>query len=75
MGLPSNISSSVKELAELSDEIWYLSGDKSSDFDWYTRRASLSAVYSTTGMVDLFYYSVLIRSEANMQHRVIYDTR
>ncbi|KAK7204617.1 COQ9-domain-containing protein [Myxozyma melibiosi] len=48
MGLPPNVPASLEELAKLADEIWYLAGDKSSTFDWYTRRASLSAVYSAT---------------------------
>ncbi|KAK9360469.1 ubiquinone biosynthesis protein coq9, mitochondrial [Lipomyces starkeyi] len=48
MGLPQNIPQSLEELAKLSDEIWFLVDDKTSDFDWYTKRASLAAVYSST---------------------------
>ncbi|KAK9237332.1 ubiquinone biosynthesis protein COQ9 [Lipomyces kononenkoae] len=48
MALPQNIPQSLEELAKLSDEIWFLVDDKASDFDWYTKRASLSAVYSST---------------------------
>ncbi|MCJ1282786.1 Ubiquinone biosynthesis protein coq9, mitochondrial [Xylographa opegraphella] len=48
MALPSNISPSIAELARLSDEIWFLAGDTSVDTSWYTKRASLSAVYSST---------------------------
>ena len=32
----------------LSDEIWFLAGDKAVDPSWYTKRASLSMVYSTS---------------------------
>ncbi|KAK9467306.1 COQ9-domain-containing protein [Lipomyces arxii] len=48
MVMPDYAPQAIKELAKLSDEILFLSGDKSSEFDWYTRRASLAAVYSAT---------------------------
>jgi len=50
MSLARNIPTSISELAKLSDEIWYLAGDTSVDTAWYTKRASLSAVYASTGM-------------------------
>jgi len=48
MAQPSNIPTSIGELASLSDEIWFLAGDKSVDSSWYTKRASLSTVYAAT---------------------------
>jgi ubiquinone biosynthesis protein COQ9 len=51
MALPSNLPTSLHELASLSDEIWFLAGDTSVDTNWYTKRASLSAVYAAA---DLF---------------------
>jgi ubiquinone biosynthesis protein COQ9 len=48
MAQPKYVPASLKELAMLSDEIWYLSGDKAVDASWYTKRASLSIVYSTS---------------------------
>ncbi|KFA72375.1 hypothetical protein S40288_05597 [Stachybotrys chartarum IBT 40288] len=48
MAQPSCVPTSVQELAKLSDEIWFLAGDKSVDPTWYTKRATLSMVYSTT---------------------------
>lgn len=48
MAQPTYAPSSLAELARLSDEIWYLAGDKSVDSSWYTKRASLSAIYSAT---------------------------
>ncbi|TGZ82741.1 ubiquinone biosynthesis protein COQ9 [Ascodesmis nigricans] len=48
MSLLENIPASVTELAELSDEIWALAGDTSVDTSWYTKRASLGAVYAST---------------------------
>jgi ubiquinone biosynthesis protein COQ9 len=49
MALPENVGSSVRELARLADEMWYLAGDRSVDFSWYTKRATLSTVYASTG--------------------------
>lgn len=48
MALPSNIPTSIRELAKLSDEIWFLAGDVSVDGSWYTKRASLSTIYAST---------------------------
>lgn len=48
MSLAENIPASVKELGLLSDEMWFLAGDSSVDSSWYTKRASLSAVYAAT---------------------------
>lgn len=48
MSLAENIPVSLKELAALSDEMWFLAGDVSVDSSWYTKRASLSAVYAAT---------------------------
>jgi ubiquinone biosynthesis protein COQ9 len=28
--------------------MWYAAGDRSADFSWYTRRATLAAVYTAT---------------------------
>ena len=46
MAQPSYVPASVKELAKLADEIWFLSGDVAVDPTWYTKRASLSAIYA-----------------------------
>ncbi|KAK1826837.1 COQ9-domain-containing protein [Podospora conica] len=46
MAQPSYAPSSVRELALLSDEIWYLAGDVAVDPSWYTKRASLAGIYA-----------------------------
>jgi ubiquinone biosynthesis protein COQ9 len=46
MTLPNNIAGSLNSLHELSDEIAWLAGDKSTDFSWYTRRAAISTLYA-----------------------------
>ena len=48
MAQPSYTSTSIAELARLVDEIWFLAGDTSVDTSWYTKRASLSAIYSAS---------------------------
>ncbi|KAF3763751.1 hypothetical protein M406DRAFT_65097 [Cryphonectria parasitica EP155] len=48
MAQPSYVPESLRELAKLSDEIWFLAGDVSVDPSWYTKRASLSAIYAST---------------------------
>jgi len=48
MAQPSYVPASIAELARLVDEIWFLAGDASVDTSWYTKRASLSAIYSAS---------------------------
>ena len=46
MAQPAYVPASLQELARLADDIWFLAGDTSVDASWYTKRASLSAVYA-----------------------------
>lgn len=48
MSLAENIPASLRELRDLSDEIWFLSGDTAVDSSWYTKRASLAGIYGAT---------------------------
>lgn len=48
MAQPTYVSASISELAKLADEVWFLAGDQSVDSSWYTKRASLSTIYSAT---------------------------
>jgi ubiquinone biosynthesis protein COQ9 len=48
MAHPTYVPASLKELAQLADEIWYLAGDVSVDPTWYTKRASLSAIFAAS---------------------------
>ncbi|EUC39151.1 hypothetical protein COCCADRAFT_81428 [Bipolaris zeicola 26-R-13] len=48
MSQPTYVPASMAELGKLADEIWFLSGDQSVDSSWYTKRATLSAIYSAT---------------------------
>ena len=46
--LPANAKVSLKILYRTCNSIWRIAGDKSTDFSFYTRRASLAAVYMST---------------------------
>jgi ubiquinone biosynthesis protein COQ9 len=46
LSLPSNAR--VACTARTVDAIWHAAGDRSADFSWYTKRAILTAVYSST---------------------------
>jgi len=48
MGQPQNLPKSLHGLALLIDEILHQCGDKSTDFDWYTKRALVTGIYVTT---------------------------
>ncbi|KAI9354771.1 rpsU-divergently transcribed protein [Pilaira anomala] len=47
MAQPSNVNMSLKHLGDIADDIWYYAGDRSADMNWYTKRASLAAIYSS----------------------------
>lgn len=48
--LPQYAALGSKALWETADQIWTTLGDTSRDINWYTKRASLSAVYSATAL-------------------------
>nr|XP_022292563.1 ubiquinone biosynthesis protein COQ9, mitochondrial-like isoform X2 [Crassostrea virginica] len=46
--LPQNAVQSWTNLSRVVDDIWFYAGDRSNDFNWYTKRVSLAAVYKST---------------------------
>ncbi len=46
--LPINAFMAMKALYKTLDEIWYLAGDTSTDFNFYTKRALLAPVFTST---------------------------
>jgi len=48
LALPWNAGVAARSLARTVDSIWGAAGDQSTDFSWYTRRASLGAIYAAT---------------------------
>lgn len=54
---PANASAAAKLLFQLLDDIWYAAGDTSTDMNWYTKRALLAAVYTSTELYMLTDFS------------------
>jgi ubiquinone biosynthesis protein COQ9 len=48
LALPLNAPLGLKLLYRTVDAMWYAAGDTSADFNFYTKRATLAAVYSST---------------------------
>lgn len=48
LALPFNAGLGVKLLYKTVDAMWYAAGDASTDFNFYTKRATLAGVYSAT---------------------------
>lgn len=46
--LPQHLAEGSRAVWATADTIWTALGDTSTDLNWYTKRASLSAVYGTT---------------------------
>ena len=46
--LPFNAGLALKLLYRTVDAMWYAAGDTSTDFNFYTKRATLAGVYSST---------------------------
>lgn len=48
LSLPFNAGIALKLLYKTVDAMWYAAGDTSTDFNFYTKRATLAGVYSST---------------------------
>ena len=55
---PFMLLNTSKTLFQIADEIWYLSGDKSTDYNYYTKRFLLMKIYALT-----FSFFIFDRSE------------
>ncbi|MFT8243927.1 COQ9 family protein [Roseomonas sp. BN140053] len=47
LALPWNARAAARTAARTASAIWYAAGDTSADFSWYTRRATLAALYGS----------------------------
>lgn len=45
---PSEVSHSFRNYSDIADIIWRAAGDKSTDFNWYTKRGSVVCIYIAT---------------------------
>ena len=48
LSLPGNNAAGARAVARTVDTIWHAAGDRSADMSWYSKRALLAGVYSTT---------------------------
>jgi ubiquinone biosynthesis protein COQ9 len=48
LALPPYAAASARTLARTASAVWYAAGDSAVGFDWYTKRATLAAVYGAT---------------------------
>ncbi len=48
IALPGHAPLAIRRLGRTMDAIWRLAGDNATDFNWYTKRGLLSAVYLST---------------------------
>jgi ubiquinone biosynthesis protein COQ9 len=48
LALPWNAPQGLRATAEAVDAMWHAAGDTSADFSWYTRRATLAVIYTST---------------------------
>jgi ubiquinone biosynthesis protein COQ9 len=48
LSLPQNAPAGARTAFRTVDAVWRAIGDRSADFSWYTKRASLGAVYGAT---------------------------
>ena len=48
LALPGHAALAARCTARTVDAIWHAAGDRAADFSWYTKRATLAAVYGAT---------------------------
>jgi ubiquinone biosynthesis protein COQ9 len=48
LSLPQNAPLALRLVYETVDGIWYAAGDSATDFSFYTKRATLAAIYAAT---------------------------
>src|ERR1700761_1390676 len=48
LALPQHARVAAQATARTVDAIWHAAGDRSADFSWYTKRATLTAIYTGT---------------------------
>lgn len=70
LALPGNAALGARLLAETADAIWDGLGDSSGDVAWWTKRASLAAVYGATAL-----YWLGDRSEGRAETWAFLDRR
>ena len=50
---PFTLGETFQVSTKMVDDIWYYAGDRSTDLNWYTKRATLGKLYASTQLVML----------------------
>jgi len=50
---PALVAESAQLIGTMVDDVWFYAGDKSADFNWYTKRGILAKVYGATQLAML----------------------
>ena len=45
---PGNLATTLAQLYRISDEVWFVAGDRSTDLSWYNKRHQLTKVFVVT---------------------------
>jgi len=70
LALPHNALTAARCTARTVDAIWIAAGDSSADFNWYTKRGLLAAVYGATLVYWLRDSVTLVQAEAFLDRRL-----
>jgi ubiquinone biosynthesis protein COQ9 len=70
LALPQNAPMALRLLYDTVDAVWYAAGDSSTDFSFYTKRATLAGIYAATLM-----YWLEDRSPGCAETRAFLDRR
>ena len=54
---PAHMATMLNQRAQLVDDIWHACGDTATDYNWYTKRGLLAAVYAATELFMITDYS------------------
>ena len=46
--LPQHLPTTLRNIALMVDDVWYYAGDRSTDLNWYSKRALAATVYAST---------------------------
>lgn len=68
--LPQNVPRTVHSLARMIDDVWHAAGDRSTDTNWYSKRALAAGVYAATEV-----YMLTDRSAAHADTWAFLDRR
>jgi ubiquinone biosynthesis protein COQ9 len=70
---PVNAPTALENLGLLVDDVWHYAGDRSTDFSWYTKRALLATIYTSTEVFMVQDSSVDFKETWKFLHRRMED--